>query len=419
MMIIGQQLSSIFKASRLQWVQPVGAMHYRNNIVVHSDHLILSTSGKKWNEADPGDGVVCLSRTSGEQIWRFETRGDANRLALFGDVVLGGTDTGQVFALDAHTGVLKAETKLVSPMVAKPVIVSSFGQDLPVLISSSGEILTYVARQVEFASLGRIAGTFTSDLATSPDLAADGVIVVGSDDGAIYRVTVGLDGVVSDLIHTLEDRPSTLGAFRLGIRGIGSIVLEDHIAVVSYVRETSDRDPPMLALDVRTGQLLWHGRRVKSVSKNVDDYGNARVTPVVRNGMIFSTFAYNNSLHAFSLANGRGAWKVTLDEGFFQNWASPIFIGRERLLVPRVNGVVHTVDLPKQKVVDSISVEIGRYAEKEDRGWPPHSRAISQDLLKHAMPGLMLLAGIASTPIVADGLVIIGGVSGEVRAYSI
>ncbi|EMS99434.1 PQQ-dependent dehydrogenase [Agrobacterium tumefaciens str. Cherry 2E-2-2] len=431
-MVSLQSLSSIFQMTKQRWATEVGAFHYRNNFVRKANCIVASTSGSIWNAGDPMDGVCCLDAISGEIMWRFHTRGDANGILEHNNIIVGGTDSGQIFALDVETGALLAQYQSETAVYTTPLLIQQDQGDVLVSVSHGGEIIVYRPGEAIFESFGFVRGKFRASPATSASLAAVGTFILASEDGEILKVT--LRGAEVDLrsLHQLQDAPTPYGAaYIVAVRGIGSLLVSKNRVFVSYVRDTYDKHPPLCCIDVDTGEKIWDAKAVKTLSKKRSDYGNARTLPIIYNDLLISTFGYNDSVHAFSLSTGRGVWMVRLDEGLLQNWASPIISSTGRLFVPRVNGIIHEVDILRQKVVNSISVEIGRYVNKdgynlrekqfgEDRweGTNPITHESKRDKMG-PYPDEVLVSGLAASPIVFDDTLIVGGVSGSLRAYRI
>lgn len=431
-MVSFQPLSSILQSSRQKWTTEIGTFHYRNNFLAKGGRIIASSSGRIWNSADAADGVYCLDIDSGKFIWKHHTTGDANGIAEHNKVIVGGTDAGQIFALDFDTGSLLAHHKSSTPFYGTPLIVRQGLEDVFVSVSYGGDIIVYRPSQSAFVNVGRVRGDFRASPATSQSLAAMGTFILASESGEVMRIVLAENEARPYFLHELQDMPpSDGGSYLLGVRGIGSILIDENSLYISYTRNTYDKHPPVCCIDVNNGKKIWDAKAVKTVSKKRRDYGNARCLPVVYGDLLISTFGYNDSVHAFSRSTGVGKWMVRLDEGLFQNWASPILTPEGRLFVPRVNGIVHEVNISKQKVINSISVEIGRYASNdeyylrkrhfgEDRweGTEPITHESRLDKVGPD-PSEILISGLAATPLVFDNILIVGGVSGQLRAYTV
>lgn len=430
-MNVGQPLSDITSSTRVCWSNKIGRMHYRNSIIAVGDRIIVSTSGAVWNESDSGDGIYALDARSGELLWHSATLGDANGILSLGSMIVGGTDAGQMFAIDVLTGTLRASYSVGEPVFCKPVVVRCGLKDVAALVSYSGKIVLFDPDSEQFRVVLEVNGDFRANPATEVLMASEGGFVLGSEAGELIKIEIDHAGARASLISVLRSRKSSYGNYFLSIIGIGSLLVADGDLIVSYVRETYDKHPPIVCIGLVDGVERWHARGVKTLSKKREGYGNARTTPVLDGGFVYSTFGYNDGLHAFSLATGRGEWMAQLDDGLFQNWASPIIGKNDRLFVPRVNGLIYEVDTLKRKVMNAISVEIGRYVD--NRSYHRRRRHFNEDSWDDTSlissetkwdkvgpdPDEILVAGIASTPLFQNGFLITGGISGDIQCYRV
>lgn len=399
MAIFGKTLGELRTTSRVLWEQRPGQMHWRNNIVALGNRLYFSTSGTLWNEPDESDAVWCLDADSGATIWVVYTGSDANSISVDDGVVLVGTDGGTVWAIDANTGYVLSETLLTSPVVTRPVRIRRLGRSVALVIATDGEVIAYDYELRSWEAVGRLPFRVTA----SP-VEWHGDLYVGTETNEVLRVRCD----DFDYKVVLRVSPQPKEHYTLYPTGVQSLVLSGTNLLVSYSRETYDERPPVICLNASTGLQQWHARGVKTLSKKHPVfYGNARTSPVVWRGLLLATFAYDDSLHAFDLRTGLGKWKVKLDDGRFQNWASPVIDGHT-LYVPRVNGVISTVNLETQRLEEALSVETAS----------PHSTEGSprKDDLD---PGDRLSFGLAASPIVARGRMFVGTVAGRLLCVSL
>ncbi|ANN55965.1 hypothetical protein A9174_03735 [Mesorhizobium loti NZP2037] len=425
-MTSGQTIRSIKGSDPVVWRQRVGRMHVRNNILAWKDTVILSTSGDVWNESDEKDGVVCVDRNTGQSRWFLRTSSDANEVFLLGNTITCGTDDGELIAIDADTGTVLAKFKAESRIVARSVAVKVRGDLTAVAISVAGEVLAYGAENKTFRSLGKIPGDFRANPVTSGALSERGLLIAATESGRIIEINVS-DELRWRELHQIEAaKPSIKANYLLNLRGAGSLVIEGDMLIVSYARVTMDETPPIRAISLITGAVIWRARAVKTVSKRPQMLGNSRITPVIWNGQLITTLGYSDSLYSFSLNTGAGLWKLRLDDGLFQNWASPVLHGNV-LYVARVNGLLITVDLTLRAILRSLSLEFPytsatddqRYHRDEDTIWRKIPWPELQSTgLSYSGPaaGQPLTAGLASTPLCLDGHLYVGTVSGDLCA---
>lgn len=421
---IGQSLSSLV-SHRLKWKTFVGSFHYRNTLISEGHRLFVSTSGTRWNAKDNFDGVVCLDATSGDVLWRYQSNGDANEIIKKDSLIFGGTDAGTIFVIDSENGIEVHSLSADAPVYCRPIVVETEDSYLVVFVASNGGVFAFEPSLRKVQACGYLEGRFRVAPASCP--ADDGSFFIGTEAGDILKVRASSQEVEATTFAKIPaDKSSYVDSHNLRLEGMGSLLVVGSRLIVSYVRETYDKHPPVVCFNATTGSLLWKAKEVKTVSRKSAGYGNARVTPAVIGDMWFGTFAYSDALHAFSLSTGIGKWKIRLDSGLFQNWASPILGPRpHELLVPRVNGIVHRVDTQRRRVTGAISVEIGSYRDSnlrnsaEFQGTDGSPIGAEDAGSGRHLPDSILLSGIAATPVVNSGLLIVGGVSGSLSAYSV
>lgn len=406
MAIFGKPLGELRTKSRILWEQKAGQMHWRNNLIVVGDRLYFSTSGAEWNVPDEDDAVWCADTETGSIVWRTPTGSDANSILIDDGVILVGTDGGEAIAINATTGELLSRLVLGSPVLAKPIRSVRMGRPVAFAIAQTGIVAAFDYEHRSWELVGHLPYR----VAASPVGWKDDILV-GTETNEVLHVSS------NDLSHSVISRipPHPKEYYTLYPTGVQSLVLSGSGLLVSYSRETYDERPPILCLEVESGLQQWHARGVKTLSrKNPVSYGNARTTPVVWQGLMLATFAYDDSLHAFDVRTGAGKWKVRLDEGFFQNWASPILMGH-RLYTPRVNGVISTINLETQRLEGSLSVETANPRTSSTASKSGHHEFSGENI------GLreQLYFGLASTPVIANDRMFVGTVAGRILCVSL
>ncbi|WP_127088180.1 PQQ-binding-like beta-propeller repeat protein [Aquabacter cavernae] len=424
MIDISQTLASIKmrQPNPIIWEKSFGRMHYRNNILPAGDLLYFGTSGDKWNFSDPNDAILCVRQSDGEVVWRVQTDSDVNGIAIFDSVLVAGTDSGMIYALNIADGRILSRFQAGSPVYTKAVIVDVEGERIAVLLSRDGHIICFNLADNSFRHTGSLPGTFRTNIVTNPELAETGSVLAANEAGTIFQIGVGTFGSTDMERFTIPVTDSSGPYhFKLRLQGIGSLLFHENLLIVTYARETYDERPPILALDWRTWKVAWNGHPRKTVSKKKRFYfGNCRIHPVISNGEVLATFAYSDSLYAFSITTGRCAWSVRVDNDLFQNWASPVLMNRRTLAVPRANGVIAFVDLQTRRVIRSISLETpsnGQAVDELDYSeslWPDPGS--SEMPFEGPGPGQILTSGLASTPVYSGGQIIVGTISGKLVA---
>ena len=395
-------------------------MHWRNNIVIDGHKAFLSTSGSDWGIADDLDGVWCIDLETGRKIWFQRTRSDANEISLINNVVLVGTDGGAIFALSATDGNILDEIDVGAPTYVRAIKSENAANAIGMLTTKTGKIVRYDFTNNKFSIIGEIPYSIRSN----PVAIGRDEFLVGAEEGAVLKISLGENASsvrYENIFQAPVHRASGSYDFSLEVIGISSLVVVGGRVIVSYVRDTNDRRPPISCFSLSTGEKLWDASRISSVSKSENqEFGNSRITPVIWDKYLLSTFSYNEGLHAFSLETGKWSWRLRLDDSYFQNWASPVLQG-DKLFVARVNGVLSIIDLNARDILASYSVEIvdGSADEEEftkqgnDVGaWPNSKNAVNET---GPYPGQPLVAGICATPAINDDKILVGTVSGKLH----
>ncbi len=413
-MAIGQAISQLRGASGTRWSRKIGRFHSRNNIVVVDGRAVFGNSGREWQQADEQDGVYCVGLDDGREAWFCPTGADVNQIAVFGDIVAAGTDDGDFIIVDLQTGFLLEVWHGHSPIYARPFSLTVLGARRIVAVTGAGEIIGFDPVAKAFATLGQVPGNVRANALQLGRPFEEGAFLVGTEDGQIWKVRIG-DAAECKPFFKINAGRNAQYDVELNIRGISALVRSEDRLIVTFARDTYSEQPPLMAISLTSGQPVWAARLPKSLSRQRQTVGNARIQPVVWRNLVLCTFSYDDALHAFSLANGRSEWKIRLDDGFFQNWSSPVLDG-DSLYVARVNGIVHKVDLQRRKIAWSNSVEtpspkaIG-LSSSDEAPWPIW-KPRGYDL-PGPVPGQALVGGIAATPTVADGFLMVGTISGS------
>jgi hypothetical protein len=92
---------------RIAWSIEVGIQGYTNAPIVTRDAIYVSSQGRihaSPPDQDPADGVYRIDPATGAVVWRLPLSRDARGMQLVGDLLVVGTQSGEVYALDAATG---------------------------------------------------------------------------------------------------------------------------------------------------------------------------------------------------------------------------------------------------------------------------------------------------------------------------
>ncbi|WP_423212047.1 PQQ-binding-like beta-propeller repeat protein [Paracoccus yeei] len=401
MKFAGQKISSIKSKSPEKWRENFGKMHYRNNFCESDGILYFGTCGKEWNVPDESDAVLAVIAETGKVVWEHRVLGDVNHTWLTESYVFFGTDKNEVAAIDKHTG------RLITAHKADSVVINEFHalnseKDAAFTVSLSGEIIIFNPHSCQFNTKWSIPelGAVTCTSFSSPDL------YVGNSIGLIYHIDMdsGSFRLLSSLPHIKTS------SYPINSESVTNITVIGERLLVTYSRETYHESPPLLCLDRRSGNTVWMGGESNLGERT--GFGNARAKPLLIDDKIYCTFAYNDALSKFSLDSGEFLDSVRLDNPWFQNWASPI-LANEKIIVPRVSGVVAQVDPETLKIdwMNSIEGTASYHVSAAEDGdeWPDF-----REDEPGPYPFEPLTKGIAATPIVVNNLLIVGTTSGQV-----
>lgn len=419
--MIGQSLSALKGKEATVWSLNVGRMHSRNNIIVRDDVAYFGTSGDQWNRPDQRDGIHCVDLHTASERWFTRTDSDANEVAIIGDVLLVGTDSGSILAIDIKTGAVRQSTRASGPVYTRALDLRSSQGQCAVIVCSKGEVFTYDLKENRFA----LATTLPYSVRANPVAVKDLEFLIATEGGQVIRACLDRTGAEVSwrpVFQILPYKASAPHEFELKIVSISSIsVIDEDRVVLSYARDTYDRRPPLVCFSLKSGKKIWDGGRIQTASKTENsEFGNSRVTPIVWKDLIISTFSYNESVHAFSLENGKWQWRCRLDNSYMQNWSSPI-VKDDHLFVARINGVISVVNMLSRKIIASYSVEVFNLEEADEAvmrkpvhadRWP---NALSGLDSSGPYPSQQLVAGICSTPAIWRDCILIGTVAGQLR----
>ncbi|HUY82371.1 MAG TPA: PQQ-binding-like beta-propeller repeat protein [Acidobacteriaceae bacterium] len=242
-----------------------------SNPLVDGDRVIVSTGNAYFNYAKtmqyvrgkrtvrgPGlNSIYALDRTTGREIWAFHTPGEIMPTPVDLDGFLYvGTGDGHVYKVSVATGKLAWKTNIVS-----------------------------------FVSM-------------SSPVAGDGNIFVG--------------GTYPNYFYALDQKTGKI-AWKTTIPGLVATGISDctpayanGIVVQEATIESGDPANPvanvLLALDAKTGKLLWQQR----MSNGPVPPAMKTATPMITHGVVYEGSPVTGNYHAFDLRTGKKLWTVHL-----------------------------------------------------------------------------------------------------------
>jgi len=198
--------------------------------------------------------------TTGKKVWTYKTNSQLRSSpALKDNILVGGSDNGLVYALNAENGLEKWTFQTSGTLYATPVIqdsivyIGSFDNNLYALNLNNGHLIW------KFPTAAKI---------TQAVAVADDFIWVGSNDYYLYC----LNRADGSLVWKFQAQ---------SIITTAPVITQQAVIVGSA-------DKNYYALDIKTGNPLWQ----------YETKGRIRTTPVISNGYLFGA-SENNFVYAF------------------------------------------------------------------------------------------------------------------------
>lgn len=385
------------------WKARVGGIQSRSRIIQHRDTIIVGTCGESWNKRDGRDGVYCLSKLNGNQIWFTPTLSDVNEFVLAGSNLIVPTDAGDVIVLDANSGAIGNILRADAPVLGAPIVHRVPGGWTAIFASLIGTIYSLSAHDRELRILGSIDGGIRAALTSlDPD-----TFIAVTETGSVVKTTVEHNRLHS---HEIARAPASKYGGPVSITATPLIV--GRHAYVGYARETYDALPAVFCIDTLREEIVWKA----SPAGPKDYFGNTRTTPIIINNKLAIASAYTDSLLFLDPNNGAVINQTKLGQATFQQWSSPIIVGSNMIAVGRVDGVLSIIDSDEQKLLASVSLATAaterlRESDAGETGEPTFK----------LYPGEPAPEGaICGTPVSSDGTIYVGTTDGtlaSIRMY--
>ena len=362
-----------------------------------------------------------------EAVWTYETGAAIwGTPAVSESSVYFGSDDGNLYSLDAQDGALKWSFQTQGIVRSRPAIVGDliyFSSDdgyLYVLDVQSGtqvwrtDIGNYLPRD-ERVNLGTDTSPTGWDYKQSSPVVEDGRVFIGSLDGKVYALAA--------------DTGAVLWMYQTGQKVRATPVLADGVLYIG------SWDKTMYALDTQTGQLLW----------NVPVRGEVQTTALVIRDLVI-TASRRASVMALDAQTGEMRWE--------QRYGDNMWVESSPLLV---DNVIYIGSSGKQPIkgfdVRTGNIHTFFFTEAYNLSTP----TVSNDILLiggmsfvadenvGGLYGLRLVdgkftdpkqaywyfpvleqeaaernwSGVASSPVIQDGIVYFGGLDGSLYAVEI
>ena len=336
----------------LLWQTRVGCQAWKNSPLVAGNHVLVSSSGSKWNEPDPEDGIYSLEAETGKVSWFAPTPADPNRLLLSKGVVVTGCDDGSVVAISARDGKLLWQVQMDSGVVGGPIKLSSniggparagTRYDDPLLVVTyNGDLhLLDLWTGKQLGSLSLNAQVLGEPLFY--ELNYRSTLAVPTVSGALIFVSYSNIHISLSVIQSVAlQYPSEYSQSGYNTPMlVAQPVFADGLIFQGIVRNTSYREAPIIAIDASTREVRWIGTDPGHV---VGTFGNVRGGPLVINREVIFIAAYTREMCALSVDDGKLLWAVDVGQGMFEQWSAPV-AGKQAVYIGRHDGYLHKVDL--------------------------------------------------------------------------
>jgi len=316
------------------WKAKVGVQGWLNNPVVADDTVYVGSAGNTQFETDTADGVYAIDMTTGTRLWFFAASLDVNGVAVSDGVVVATGDEGLVWGIDAAQGLGLWTANLGAAVFTNPLIV----EDLAVVGDGSGKIsafdLNTGERRWQVTVRGAVRGGAASD--------GESIFVVSED-----RDAIALDLAGGELWRQTISPRSGEGE---QVRVFAAPTIAGDLLVVSLVREDVFAEPALLALDRRTGEVVWRAEDAAGIKA---EWGNVRSSPAVVGDLLVYGEPYSEGLVALGVEDGRTRWSVEVGPLCYPHWSSPAVVAGQ-VILPRYDGGLYAVALATKTTAWSI-----------------------------------------------------------------
>ena len=119
----GTRLAPAIAEPVIRWSADVGIQGYANTPLVGEDYVFVTSQGSLHNQSDSEDGFYAIDRTDGSRVWFYPTDEDINGASLTSELVIGGSDSGVLYAIDRASGERRWDVSVGSPLHHGPTVV--------------------------------------------------------------------------------------------------------------------------------------------------------------------------------------------------------------------------------------------------------------------------------------------------------
>jgi outer membrane protein assembly factor BamB len=352
----------------LVWKAEIGCQAWKNNVVAAGNDVLVTSSGRTWNEPDEMDGIYCLHGETGKTRWFLNTPADANRLMVSKGLALAGCDDGSVVAVGLQDGVRRWQVQLDSAVVGGPFrLPANVADGLAIGQRNATEPVLVVTYEGNLHILDQVSGRTVRSLSLgtpfigAPVLLPGGRgVVVSSRDGRVHlinysdiSIAFGNTRALTIAGRDLDENPSNATA---SVEFAAQPVLAGNLILQGLVRDTYYDDPPLVAIDSRTMNLQWVAR----APPDPKGFGNLRGAPAIVGQEAILAPAYYTGLCAVSLQTGKTNWSIDLSQEMFEQRSAPVVMGRS-IFIGRHDGYLHKVSCERRR--REWSLYLGEHAQ--------------------------------------------------------
>jgi outer membrane protein assembly factor BamB len=385
-------------------LQISGQLTRFNAPVITSTHAIcIGSTGLTHGLPDDADGVTCLDPDTREQLWFAHTSSDAHGTSLGAHHLFVGTLAGQLIALDLRTGEVAWTHALPAPVTASPLVIQSTTHTV-FIADTEGHVRALAAESGELAWETKLDGGVTSGLSS------DGAtIFAATRTGHVYALDreSGEPRWHRHLDYLSEEdlaRSEHMDIKHARVDAV-PVVAKDRL-IIAYMREHAQSTPPLMALDLTTGAIIWEAT---AKTPHHSGWHNQHVSPVLVEDRLIFTEPYSRLFASVSVDTGEMLFLSSKPTCIQQQW-SGIVHASDISFAGRQDGVLYTVSQqyglsPWHDVaVDPTAEYFTRFKAAYHQG----------DCLEHP-PGH---DGFLTTPaITAQGHVVVGRADGALLYY--
>ncbi len=363
------------------WKTRVGRQTWKHKPIIVGNDVIVGSAGAHWNQSDSEDGIYCLDAETGAIKWFSHTSADANCVLVSKGLAITGCDNGAVLAVSVRDGSRRWEITLDGGVVGGPLKLN--GKSMRRI----NEPLDNVETHDPILLVTYVGSIYILDLITGREIQKTpvGGTVIGQprmwrNKLKEYVLVPTIEGSLmffeySDISNALiaiggtsiryADKfahPNELDFAEDGY-SIATLAAEPvvagHLILQGLVRKTYYSQPPLIALEGLTHEVEWVGAGYNE--NDEEGFGNLRSAPaIIGNEVIFAP-AYSDSLYALSLNNGQLQWSVKLSQGMFEQWSTPIAVGKS-VYLGRHDGYLHKIDTERKLLEWSIYLGAAEHA---------------------------------------------------------